>query len=69
MSDVPREASRFTGWIGLCLCGATALVSVTLLASPVRAQGMPPADDGSIYTLRVENDTFANTDRYYSAGV
>jgi lipid A 3-O-deacylase len=68
MSDVPREASRFTGWIGLCLCGATALVSVTLLASPVRAQGMPPADDGSIYTLRVENDTFANTDRYYSAG-
>ena len=29
---------------------------------------LPPPDDGSIYTVRVENDTTGNTDEYYSAG-
>jgi lipid A 3-O-deacylase len=29
---------------------------------------LPPSDDGSIYTVRVENDTTGNTDEYYSAG-
>jgi lipid A 3-O-deacylase len=38
-------------------------------ASAARAQtALPPSDDGSIYTVRVENDTTGNTDEYYSAG-
>ena len=30
--------------------------------------GVPPPDDGSIYTVRVENDVTGDTDEYYSAG-
>ena len=30
--------------------------------------GLPPADDGSIYTIRIENDVTGTTDEYYTSG-
>ena len=30
---------------------------------------LPPADDGSIYTIRIENDVTGTTDEYYTSGV
>ena len=38
-------------------------------APAARAQtALPPPDDGSIYTVRIENDTTGTTDEYYTAG-
>ncbi|HVB66588.1 MAG TPA: lipid A deacylase LpxR family protein [Acetobacteraceae bacterium] len=48
---------------GLCLL---ALATLLPLASPARA-ATPAGSDGTL-TLRIENDTLNDTDRYYTAG-
>jgi lipid A 3-O-deacylase len=45
------------------------VIGLAWAAPGARAQtALPPPDDGSIYTVRIENDTTGTTDEYYSAG-
>lgn len=37
--------------------------------SGASAASLPPVDDGSIYTVRVENDVTGTTDEYYTSGL
>jgi lipid A 3-O-deacylase len=64
-----REACRLSCTCGRGLLAVAAVTGFATAARQSSAQTMPPADDGSIYTVRIENDTVANTDRYYSSGV
>ncbi len=48
-----------------CVTGYAILLG---LPGPARAASLPPADDGSIYTIRIENDVTGTTDQYYTAG-
>jgi lipid A 3-O-deacylase len=57
---VHRCLAWFGGVIGLAAAWG---------APAARAQtALPPPDDGSIYTIRVENDVTGDTDEYYTAG-
>ncbi|WP_284943963.1 lipid A deacylase LpxR family protein [Acidisoma cladoniae] len=56
-------AAAFAVIVGLLPTGASAQAIGPVLP------GLPAPDDGSIYTVRVENDTVANTDRYYTSGI
>jgi lipid A 3-O-deacylase len=58
---------------GLSVLGcslAVALSAPTAMAQAIGPipPGVPAPDDGSIYTVRIENDTVGNTDRYYTSG-
>jgi lipid A 3-O-deacylase len=45
------------------------VIGLAWAAPGARAQtALPPPDDGSIYTVRIENDTTGTTDEYYTAG-
>jgi lipid A 3-O-deacylase len=68
-------AARLLAW-NLAIGVPAIAVMVGLLPTGAHAQavgpvtpGLPAPDDGSIYTVRVENDTVANTDRYYTSGI
>jgi lipid A 3-O-deacylase len=38
------------------------------LSGSAHAASLPPVDDGSIYTIRLENDVTGSTDQYYTSG-
>ncbi|MCB8883693.1 lipid A deacylase LpxR family protein [Acidisoma cellulosilytica] len=51
------------------LAGFSALMSSTAANAAAGAAALPPADSGSIYTVRVENDVTGTTDEYYTSGL
>ena len=64
ISSARLPVRRHLAWIG----GAIGL-GIAWGAPAARAQTtLPAADDGSIYTVRIENDTTGTTDEYYTAG-
>ena len=56
--------SRGPGWIGAILLLAAAGGAPRALAQTA----LPPPDNGSIYTIRIENDVTGSTDEYYTSG-
>ncbi len=73
MSKSPLDA-RPGIWCGAAGGGGLILVLGLQLAAPAAlaqaapGPGLPAPDDGSIYTIRLENDVTGTTDRYYTSG-
>lgn len=57
-------AHRHAAWVSLALG-----LGLGWWVPAARAQSaLPPADNGSIYTIRLENDVTGDTDEYYTGG-
>ena len=55
----------------ILLLAGSIIVTAFAISPAAFAQtaSLPPADDGSIYTVRVENDVTGRTDEYYTSGL
>jgi hypothetical protein len=63
------DSAWMGGAMALGIAGLGLAVVGIAGAPAARAQtALPPPDDGSIYTIRIENDVTGDTDEYYSAG-
>jgi hypothetical protein len=64
IGSVRAPVRVYAAWAG----GVMGL-GIAWAAPAARAQtALPPSDDGSIYTVRIENDATGNTDEYYTGG-
>jgi lipid A 3-O-deacylase len=63
------SSRRRAAWIGGVMgFGLTGLGMVWAVPAARAQAALPPPDDGSIYTIRIENDVTGTTDEYYTAG-
>lgn len=55
--------------MGVLIAASFAASHHALAQTQPQTAALPPADDGSIYTIRIENDVTGTTDEYYTSGV